>query len=79
LEVGILRAVQKRRHELLALRWIGIGKIRAGLVGRGEAAYEIEAVVKRYWLPLLNALAAQIAAEPSRGVLRIIRPEEVLG
>ena len=43
LEVGILRAVQKRRHKLLALGRIGIGKIGAGLVGRGEAADEIEA------------------------------------
>ena len=43
LEVGILRAVQKRRHELFSLRRIGIGKIGAGFVGSGEAADEIEA------------------------------------
>ena len=45
----------------------------------GAAAYEIGGVVERHWRPLLEAMAARIEEESvPRGVLRVIRPEEVL-
>ncbi len=44
---------------------------------RGAADYAIDTVVERYWKPALEELQAQIANEASRGVLRIIRREEV--
>src|SRR5262245_61390198 len=45
----------------------------------GAAEYQIDMVVERDWTPLLAALEAQITAEAHRGVLRIVKPEEVLG
>jgi glycosyltransferase involved in cell wall biosynthesis len=41
----------------------------------GAAPYQIDRVVAQYWAPLLNEIGAVPA---SRGVLRIVRPEEVL-
>jgi hypothetical protein len=45
----------------------------------GARAYQIDAVVDQHWRPALAEIEAQIAAEGSRGVLRIVRREEVLG
>lgn len=44
----------------------------------GAQDYQIDTVVEDYWRPALDALAAQIAGEHRRGVVRIVRPEEVL-
>jgi len=44
----------------------------------GAAPYQIDRVIQEYWVPLLTALEHQIATEASRGVLRIVRREEVL-
>ncbi|HEX6293363.1 MAG TPA: glycosyltransferase [Herpetosiphonaceae bacterium] len=44
----------------------------------GAYDYQIDRVVATYWQPLLAELEQQIARERSRGVLRIVRPEEVL-
>lgn len=45
----------------------------------GAAQYELNHVMQTYWKPALEELEQQIAAERyGRGVLRIIRPEEVL-
>jgi hypothetical protein len=44
----------------------------------GAAPFAIDRVVAEHWAPALAELEAQIRAETSRGVLRIIRPEEVL-
>jgi glycosyltransferase involved in cell wall biosynthesis len=55
---------------------------RAGLLRRlalaGAAEYRLDHVIDRYWRPALEELEAQIGREArGRGVLRIIRPEEV--
>ena len=44
----------------------------------GAEDYRIDTVVQRYWKPAIEELQASIASEGSRGVLRIIRREEVL-
>ena len=44
----------------------------------GAAPYQIDRVVAEHWQPALAELEAQIGNEFSRGVLRIVRPEEVL-
>lgn len=45
----------------------------------GAAQYQIDRVITEYWQPALADLEQQIADEPrGRGVLRIVRPEEVL-
>jgi glycosyltransferase involved in cell wall biosynthesis len=44
----------------------------------GAEPYQVDTVVERYWKPALEEIEAQIRSETSRGVLRIIRPEEVL-
>ncbi len=43
----------------------------------GTAPYQIDTVVKDHWLPLLAELERDIREPKSRGVLRIIRREEV--
>ncbi len=45
---------------------------------RGAASYEIDTVIQTHWRPIFDELAHDIAHPHSRGVLRIIRPEEVL-
>ncbi len=49
----------------------------AAIATAGAEDYQIDTVVERYWKPALEELQAQIANEASRGVLRIIRREEV--
>ena len=44
----------------------------------GAAAYQIDRAITDHWQPALADLAQQIANEARRGVLRIVRPEEVL-
>lgn len=45
----------------------------------GAAQYELNHVIQTYWKPALEELERQIEAEKyGRGVLRIIRPEEIL-
>jgi glycosyltransferase involved in cell wall biosynthesis len=43
----------------------------------GCAPYQIETVVRDHWLPLLAELEADVKTPRSRGVLRIVRPEEI--
>lgn len=43
----------------------------------GSKPYQIERVIAEHWLPLLDELATAIRQPRSRGVLRIIRPEEI--
>ena len=43
----------------------------------GAAPYAIDRIIAEHWQPALTELEAQIRAETSRGVLRIIRPEEI--
>lgn len=44
----------------------------------GAAPFRLDNVIQSYWKPALEAIERQIAREGERGVLRIIRPEEVL-
>jgi glycosyltransferase involved in cell wall biosynthesis len=39
--------------------------------------YQIDHVIQQHWKPIFDELAQEIAQPRSRGVLRIIRPEEV--
>jgi hypothetical protein len=41
------------------------------------APYQIDHVIQQHWKPIFDELAQEIAQPRSRGVLRIIRPEEV--
>lgn len=41
------------------------------------AEYQIDKVVNQYWIPALNDIEQQIRNETSRGVLRIVRREEL--
>lgn len=50
--------------------------LRAAAVA-GAAPYAIDRVIREHWKPIFDELAAEIAQPRSRGVLRIIRPEEV--
>jgi glycosyltransferase involved in cell wall biosynthesis len=43
----------------------------------GAAPYQIDRVIAEHWLPLLDEIQCDISIPRSRGVLRIIRPEEV--
>jgi uncharacterized protein YqcC (DUF446 family) len=43
----------------------------------GARPFQVDTVIERYWLPVLDALRAQIEREHRRGVLRIVRSEEV--
>lgn len=45
----------------------------------GAAPYAIDRVITDHWQPLLAEVERMITDETSRGVLRIVRPEEVLG
>ena len=44
----------------------------------GTAPYAIDTVIRDHWLPLLDEVARDIQAPHSRGVVRIVRPEEFL-
>ena len=44
---------------------------------KGAAPYQIDAVIRDHWLPLLEEVREDISVPRSRGVLRIIRREEV--
>jgi glycosyltransferase involved in cell wall biosynthesis len=50
---------------------------RRGLCLAGAAPYQIDRVVKEHWLPALAELEDSIRNTASRGVLRIVRREEV--
>ena len=52
------------------------GEMRAA-ARHGAEAHALPTVAERYWKPLIDELATSIACNTSRGVLRIIRPEEV--
>jgi hypothetical protein len=43
----------------------------------GATPYQIDTVIRDHWLPLLAEIAQDISVPRSRGVLRIIRREEV--
>lgn len=45
----------------------------------GATPYQIDRVIQEHWKPALEELEAQIRGEHSRGVLRIVRREEVFG
>lgn len=45
----------------------------------GAAPYAIDTVIRDHWLPLLDEVTRDVRTVRSRGLLRIIRPEEVLG
>jgi glycosyltransferase involved in cell wall biosynthesis len=45
---------------------------------RGAERYQIDRVIAEHWLPLLDEVERDIRTVRSRGVLRIVRPEEVL-
>jgi glycosyltransferase involved in cell wall biosynthesis len=52
----------------------------AALAVAGAAAHRIEKVAAEHWRPVLETMARRIEAERlPRGVLRIVRPEEVMG
>lgn len=53
-----------------------MGDIRTAALA-GAQAYQVDTVIEQYWLPILDALTTQIMREHTRGVLRIVRPEEV--
>lgn len=63
-----------------AYKAFGCADCTAGLYGdaiAGTAPYALPNVISTYWHPLLEELERDIRAETSRGVLRIVRPEEV--
>ncbi len=45
----------------------------------GAAPYQIDTVIRDHWLPILAELERDVKTPKSRGVLRIIRREEVFG
>jgi len=51
----------------------------AVLATSGAAPYAIDRVIEEHWLPLLSEISTDILTPRSRGVLRIIRKEEVFG
>jgi glycosyltransferase involved in cell wall biosynthesis len=53
-----------------------IGQIAAQAVA-GAQPHAVETVIREHWLPLFDALRAQIANEHRRGVIRIVHPREV--
>ena len=53
------------------------GAVQAAALS-GAADYQIDRVIARHWLPLLAEVEADVRAVRSRGVLRIITPQEVL-
>lgn len=59
-------------------KWGAPEGLRAAAI-EGAAQYELSHVIQAYWKPALEELEEQIKGEIyGRGVLRIIRPEEVL-
>jgi glycosyltransferase involved in cell wall biosynthesis len=56
---------------------LGILKLYPKEVAKLTAPYQIDHVIQQHWKPIFDELAAEIAQPRSRGVLRIIRPEEV--
>ncbi len=50
---------------------------RKALALNGAIPYQIDRVVADYWVPVLAELEEQIATEHARGVLRIVRRQEV--
>jgi glycosyltransferase involved in cell wall biosynthesis len=50
---------------------------RSEMALAGAAPYQIDTVIRDHWLPLLEEITRDIRAPRSRGVLRIIRKEEV--
>lgn len=54
-------------------------KARQLQAAQGASAYTLDNVIQTYWRPALEELEQQIAlSSAGRGVLRVIRPEEVL-
>jgi hypothetical protein len=51
--------------------------ILSDLALAGAAPYQIDRVIAEHWAPLLEEVERDIRGETSRGVLRIIRREEV--
>lgn len=45
----------------------------------GAALYAVDTVIRDHWLSLLDDVARDVLIPRSRGVLRIVRPEEVMG
>lgn len=56
-----------------------IGGAHRAAALRGAATYQIDRVIEAYWLPLLSEVEHDLRTVRSRGVLRIVTPEEVLG
>ena len=57
----------------------GIMELFPKEVAKRVASYAIDTVIRAHWKPIFDELAAEVAQPHSRGVLRIIRPEEVIG
>lgn len=75
------RAIAARLADAYAA-WRGgaMGEQRAEALA-GAAPFQIDRVVAEHWAPALRELEAQIREDERapRGVLRVVRPEEVLG
>lgn len=70
------------RPEAIADRMEGAWKNKGDISARalaGAAPYAIEKVIAEHWVPLLAEIEQDIRVPKSRGVLRIIRREEVWG
>lgn len=55
-----------------------IGGAAASDALKGAQAFAVDRVVSVYWLPALAELERQMSRDHARGVLRIVRPQEVL-
>jgi len=74
---AIAEAMEQAYRELTVYEWPNFREDVQARALAGAADYAIDTVVERYWRPALAEIQAQIANEASRGVLRIIRREEV--
>ncbi len=58
-------------------RYTGVYNYNHAQAIEGATPYQIDTVIRDHWLPILAELERDIRAPKSRGVLRIIRKEEV--
>lgn len=74
---AIAKRLEEAYQELTGYYYKDAAEVLHGAALAGAKPYQIDTVISQYWLPLLDELTTQIRAPRSRGVLRIIRPEEV--